>query len=71
VKIGYCHSLSRYLKVLPAGGMGDIIEVAVEVWIEFLNWLSKGKPWWVWLFWALISLIAFGVLAVLIAVLFL
>jgi hypothetical protein len=30
-----------------------IIEIATACWPEFVDWASKGRPWWVWTLWAL------------------
>jgi hypothetical protein len=41
--------------------MGFIIEAVINwFWIGFVERKSKGKPWWVWLFWMVSPLLAFG-----------
>lgn len=46
--------------------MGWIIEAAVNwFWIGFVERMSEGKPWWVWLFWILSPFLVFAALAAL------
>lgn len=43
--------------------MGWLAEVAVEwFWIGMVERMSKGRPWWVWAFWALSPLLAVAAL---------
>jgi hypothetical protein len=42
--------------------MGWILEAAIDwFWLGFVERRSKGKPRWVWAFWAVSPLIAVGV----------
>lgn len=46
--------------------MGWLIEFAVDwLWLGFVERMSKGKPWWVWTFWALSPLLAVAALVAL------
>lgn len=39
--------------------MGWLVDFVTDwFWIEFVERMSRGKPWWVWALWALSPLIA-------------
>lgn len=43
--------------------MGWLFETLIEAfWIGLVERMCAGKPWWVWAFWVLSPLWAFGIL---------
>ena len=39
--------------------MGWLIEAAIDwFWVGFVERMSKGRPWWVWVFWLLSPVLA-------------